>query len=78
MKATVIQPDIKEQEGQIEDRFWGGKGSANSYNSCCIICFFLIRQPVTKHTFRHYRVLGKGGFGEVSTEAFFCEAILRG
>ncbi|NXR87063.1 GRK5 kinase, partial [Hypocryptadius cinnamomeus] len=23
------------------------------------------RQPVTKHTFRHYRVLGKGGFGEV-------------
>ncbi|XP_023363480.1 G protein-coupled receptor kinase 4 isoform X2 [Otolemur garnettii] len=25
----------------------------------------LTRQPVTKHTFRHYRVLGKGGFGEV-------------
>ncbi|KAF4013206.1 hypothetical protein G4228_004505 [Cervus hanglu yarkandensis] len=24
------------------------------------------RQPVTKSTFRHYRVLGKGGFGEVS------------
>ncbi|XP_040481093.1 G protein-coupled receptor kinase 4 isoform X8 [Ursus maritimus] len=24
------------------------------------------RQPVTKNTFRHYRVLGKGGFGEVS------------
>ncbi|XP_069450984.1 G protein-coupled receptor kinase 4 isoform X10 [Ovis canadensis] len=23
------------------------------------------RQPVTKSTFRHYRVLGKGGFGEV-------------
>ncbi|XP_020956601.1 G protein-coupled receptor kinase 4 isoform X6 [Sus scrofa] len=23
------------------------------------------RQPVTKKTFRHYRVLGKGGFGEV-------------
>ncbi|XP_010640062.1 G protein-coupled receptor kinase 4 isoform X3 [Fukomys damarensis] len=23
------------------------------------------RQPVTKNTFRHYRVLGKGGFGEV-------------
>ncbi|XP_019408899.1 PREDICTED: G protein-coupled receptor kinase 4 [Crocodylus porosus] len=26
---------------------------------------WLERQPVTKHTFRHYRVLGKGGFGEV-------------
>ncbi|XP_024907497.1 G protein-coupled receptor kinase 4 isoform X10 [Pteropus alecto] len=24
------------------------------------------RRPVTKKTFRHYRVLGKGGFGEVS------------
>ncbi|RMC14401.1 hypothetical protein DUI87_09497 [Hirundo rustica rustica] len=27
---------------------------------------WLEKQPVTKHTFRHYRVLGKGGFGEVS------------
>ncbi|XP_056658341.1 G protein-coupled receptor kinase 4 isoform X3 [Monodelphis domestica] len=27
---------------------------------------WLERQPVTKNTFRHYRVLGKGGFGEVS------------
>ncbi|XP_078087437.1 G protein-coupled receptor kinase 6-like isoform X2 [Mustelus asterias] len=26
---------------------------------------FLERQPVTKHSFRQYRVLGKGGFGEV-------------
>uniref|UniRef100_A0A4W3JL91 G protein-coupled receptor kinase n=1 Tax=Callorhinchus milii TaxID=7868 RepID=A0A4W3JL91_CALMI len=26
---------------------------------------WLERQPVTKYTFRHYRVLGKGGFGEV-------------
>ncbi|XP_075426519.1 G protein-coupled receptor kinase 4 isoform X11 [Ascaphus truei] len=26
---------------------------------------WLERQPVTKNTFRHYRVLGKGGFGEV-------------
>ncbi|KAJ8261110.1 hypothetical protein COCON_G00168330 [Conger conger] len=25
----------------------------------------LERQPVTKHTFRQYRILGKGGFGEV-------------
>ena len=29
-------------------------------------CFILSRQPVTKKLFRHYRVLGKGGFGEVS------------
>ena len=28
------------------------------------ICLFF-RQPVTKKLFRHYRVLGKGGFGEV-------------
>ncbi|KAG7232082.1 hypothetical protein INR49_009581, partial [Caranx melampygus] len=27
---------------------------------------WLERQPVTKNTFRQYRVLGKGGFGEVS------------
>ncbi|XP_066892913.1 G protein-coupled receptor kinase 4 isoform X1 [Kogia breviceps] len=26
------------------------------------------RQPVTKNTFRHYRVLGKGGFGELLTK----------
>jgi hypothetical protein len=28
--------------------------------------YFFNRQPVTKNTFRQYRVLGKGGFGEVS------------
>ena len=27
--------------------------------------FYVFRQPVTKNTFRQYRVLGKGGFGEV-------------
>lgn len=26
---------------------------------------FIFSQPVTKNTFRMYRVLGKGGFGEV-------------
>lgn len=31
---------------------------------------WLERQPVTKNTFRQYRVLGKGGFGEVSTFRF--------
>lgn len=29
------------------------------------------RQPVTKNTFRQYRVLGKGGFGEVSAHPRF-------
>lgn len=33
---------------------------------------FLYRQPVTKNTFRQYRVLGKGGFGEVSNHHFLC------
>ena len=28
-------------------------------------CLFCCSQPVTKNTFRMYRVLGKGGFGEV-------------
>uniref|UniRef100_A0A665UCU0 G protein-coupled receptor kinase n=1 Tax=Echeneis naucrates TaxID=173247 RepID=A0A665UCU0_ECHNA len=32
---------------------------------------WLERQPVTKNTFRHYRVLGKGGFGEVRV-VFIC------
>lgn len=44
------------------------------YNTCFFICmdfkfekliFFFFSQPVTKNTFRMYRVLGKGGFGEV-------------
>ena len=28
--------------------------------------FIDFRRPVTKSLFRHYRVLGKGGFGEVN------------
>ncbi|XP_054342605.1 G protein-coupled receptor kinase 4 isoform X8 [Pongo pygmaeus] len=35
---------------------------------------WLERQPVTKNTFRHYRVLGKGGFGEV----FACQVRATG
>lgn len=31
--------------------------------------FVFNSQPVTKNTFRQYRVLGKGGFGEVSTRS---------
>lgn len=46
----------------------------SEYNTCIFICmdfkfekliFFFFSQPVTKNTFRMYRVLGKGGFGEV-------------
>lgn len=33
---------------------------------------FSSRQPVTKNTFRQYRVLGKGGFGEVSNSETLC------
>ena len=29
------------------------------------VILFIFSQPVTKNTFRMYRVLGKGGFGEV-------------
>lgn len=31
------------------------------------ILSFSSRQPITKQTFRQYRLLGKGGFGEVRT-----------
>lgn len=68
--------NMAEQKGENEDRPRGG--ITDICNSCCNNCFFLlIRQPVTKHTFRHYRVLGKGGFGEVSTKVTFCKAVLK-
>ncbi|XP_054538680.1 G protein-coupled receptor kinase 4 isoform X5 [Pan troglodytes] len=38
----------------------------SSYFSQFLQWKWLERQPVTKNTFRHYRVLGKGGFGEQS------------
>lgn len=37
---------------------------------------FSSRQPVTKNTFRQYRVLGKGGFGEVSEHPHIHEKFL--
>ncbi|XP_033069432.1 G protein-coupled receptor kinase 4 isoform X1 [Trachypithecus francoisi] len=37
----------------------------SSYFSQFLQWKWLERQPVTKNTFRYYRVLGKGGFGEV-------------
>lgn len=36
------------------------------------------RQPVTKNTFRQYRVLGKGGFGEVSGRMIPLQSTLDG
>lgn len=40
------------------------KLTAYSYQILLVFC--LHSQPVTKNTFRQYRVLGKGGFGEVN------------
>ncbi|XP_042365665.1 G protein-coupled receptor kinase 5-like [Plectropomus leopardus] len=45
------EPFIQYQESMFFDRFLQWK--------------MLERQPITKHTFRQYRLLGKGGFGEV-------------
>lgn len=45
-----------------EEAFEEYQGSA--YFSRFLQWKWLERQPVTKSTFRHYRVLGKGGFGE--------------
>lgn len=77
VKATFAQKYVgTERRKWRQTSGWGG--ITNICNSCLSNCFFLlIRQPVTKHTFRHYRVLGKGGFGEVSTEVSFCKAVLK-
>ncbi|EAW82479.1 G protein-coupled receptor kinase 4, isoform CRA_a [Homo sapiens] len=45
----------------------------SSYFSQFLQWKWLERQPVTKNTFRHYRVLGKGGFGEVVSLAYAYE-----
>ncbi|XP_072228113.1 G protein-coupled receptor kinase 5-like [Leuresthes tenuis] len=45
------QPFTQYQDSMFFDRFLQWK--------------MLERQPITKHTFRQYRLLGKGGFGEV-------------
>lgn len=39
---------------------------ARRFPICNCVSSFPSRQPITKHAFRQYRVLGKGGFGEVS------------
>lgn len=46
---------------------WNVTGILLIYTFCSLwlLTFLLFRQPVTKATFRMYRVLGKGGFGEV-------------
>ncbi|CAH2059070.1 unnamed protein product, partial [Iphiclides podalirius] len=40
-------------------------GSKDIFGECVRCWKWLEAQPVTQHTFRMYRVLGKGGFGEV-------------
>ncbi|OWK13849.1 hypothetical protein Celaphus_00017283 [Cervus elaphus hippelaphus] len=42
------------------ERFQSGAGA----DVCLVRAVRAAGQPVTKSTFRHYRVLGKGGFGE--------------
>lgn len=43
--------------------------SASQHHETSVGFLLFSRQPVTKNTFRQYRVLGKGGFGEVSEHA---------
>lgn len=73
------------KQGLPEQGFWGGPqsvrpghGGGLGFSPCSVpapisLQFpFPHRQPVTKNTFRQYRVLGKGGFGEVSDQHFLC------
>lgn len=59
---------FKDAVREVKD-FLGGKPfedyQQTMYFSRYLQWKWLERQPVTKKTFRHYRVLGKGGFGEV-------------
>ncbi|XP_045849381.1 G protein-coupled receptor kinase 4 isoform X2 [Meles meles] len=61
--------DIFEECTRIVHNYLSGEPfeayQESSYFSRFLQWKWLERQPVTKDTFRHYRVLGKGGFGEV-------------
>lgn len=71
------------KQGPVEQGFGGepqsvrpGHGGGLGFSPCSLIAHISLwfpfphRQPVTKNTFRQYRVLGKGGFGEVSNHHF--------
>ncbi|KAM6221811.1 G protein-coupled receptor kinase 4 [Rhynchocyon petersi] len=61
--------DVFEECTRIVHNYLSGKPfeeyQASPYFSRFLQWKWRERQPVTKNTFRHYRVLGKGGFGEV-------------
>uniref|UniRef100_A0A674MWJ7 G protein-coupled receptor kinase n=1 Tax=Takifugu rubripes TaxID=31033 RepID=A0A674MWJ7_TAKRU len=66
----VIQPRLvagcreRLEQSPCKDSILRLQHNTISFSFCCLL-FLPFRQPVTKNTFRHYRVLGKGGFGEV-------------
>nr|XP_031541418.1 G protein-coupled receptor kinase 4 isoform X9 [Vicugna pacos] len=61
--------DVFEECARVVHNYLSGKPfeeyQESSYFSRFLQWKWLERQPVTKNTFRYYRVLGKGGFGEV-------------
>uniref|UniRef100_A0A669F6E5 G protein-coupled receptor kinase n=1 Tax=Oreochromis niloticus TaxID=8128 RepID=A0A669F6E5_ORENI len=69
MEDYEVTPDEKRKSrGAVHD-YLSGAPFADYQNSMYFDRFLqwkmLERQPITKDTFRQYRVLGKGGFGEV-------------
>uniref|UniRef100_A0A3P9IH64 G protein-coupled receptor kinase n=1 Tax=Oryzias latipes TaxID=8090 RepID=A0A3P9IH64_ORYLA len=66
--SRLEQTPCKELFNDFRDHLSGAPFSSyqeSMYFSRFLQWKWLERQPVTKNTFRHYRVLGKGGFGEV-------------
>uniref|UniRef100_A0A8D3DPX0 G protein-coupled receptor kinase n=1 Tax=Scophthalmus maximus TaxID=52904 RepID=A0A8D3DPX0_SCOMX len=64
----LVTCNVNIKEEMIRDYLSGAPFSfyqESMYFSRFLQWKWLERQPVTKNTFRHYRVLGKGGFGEV-------------
>ncbi|XP_031294246.2 G protein-coupled receptor kinase 4 isoform X2 [Camelus dromedarius] len=61
--------DVFEECARVVHNYLSGKPfeeyQGSSYFSRFLQWKWLERQPVRKNTFRYYRVLGKGGFGEV-------------
>uniref|UniRef100_A0A7N8YPE4 G protein-coupled receptor kinase n=1 Tax=Mastacembelus armatus TaxID=205130 RepID=A0A7N8YPE4_9TELE len=67
-RERLEQSPCKELFNDFRDYLSGAPFSSyqeSMYFSRFLQWKWLERQPVTKNTFRHYRVLGKGGFGEV-------------
>lgn len=81
------KPFFQYQESMFFDRFLQWKMLERSvcvFQTCGRLCdtfqilvfaatdeYFSSRQPITKRTFRQYRLLGKGGFGEVRLQSHY-------